>query len=104
MTSQSMDTTRSEQSESSEIAGFSVSSDPITGTPLNTAGLEQATGGLSLMIMVTCLWTIVAEIFLRGRDYWLIGVFFAGVIALLLSRYLKYRALLKELNTVREKK
>ena len=49
------------------------------------------------MAVFTLVWAALAEIVLRGRDRWLLGVFFGAVLLLLLGYYRKFNAAARKL-------
>src|SRR5579872_705384 len=59
--------------------------------------LKQTADGISLMAVFTLVWAALAEIVLRGRDRWLLGVFFGAVLLLLLGYYRKFNAAARKL-------
>ncbi|MBO9732651.1 MAG: hypothetical protein J7623_28670 [Chitinophaga sp.] len=59
--------------------------------------LQSVLAGLSFMILNTLGWTTVGEIALHGRDYWLIGVLFAGIVIAFLTFYARFQKATKQL-------
>jgi len=59
--------------------------------------LQSVLAGLSFMTLNTLGWTTIGEIALHGRDYWLIGVVFAGILISFLTFYVKFQKAAKRL-------
>jgi hypothetical protein len=52
--------------------------------------LDSILGGLSLMILFTIMWTVIAEISLQNLDHRIVGIAFGLIILLFVYYYLKF--------------
>ena len=58
--------------------------------------IKNNADGLSLMILFTILWTIIAETSIKSLGYQLIGLIFAAIIILFISYYIKFNKVSKQ--------
>jgi hypothetical protein len=56
---------------------------------LKTA-LDKPLGGLSLMTLLTLIWTIVGEISLKGEDFYILGIIFILILFFFTSFYFRF--------------
>jgi hypothetical protein len=52
--------------------------------------IDNITGGLSLMIFFTIMWTAIAEAALKGRDHWVAAILIGIIILYLIINYGKF--------------
>jgi len=62
--------------------------------------LDKPLGGLSLMILLTLIWTVVGEISLKGEDVYVLGIVFILIIFYFSSFYFKFNKRKKSLPKI----